>query len=112
MCRQACAAAATHRGNRRLSLLSHGATRFAPIGDANATTIPAPLPGVIVMMVPQDGRVSTVACGPTRQHQPLPPFVALLSASAPSLDGMFTGADCVRELARAVFVGSVHLRKR
>jgi len=39
-------------------------------------------------------------------------FVVLANATATSLDGTFTGADCMQGLGRVVFDGTVHLRKR
>ena|SRR5712691_12860513 len=39
-------------------------------------------------------------------------FVVLADATATSLDGTFTGADCMQGLGRVVFDGTVHLTKR
>ncbi len=39
-------------------------------------------------------------------------FVVLADATATSLDGTLTGADCTQGLGRVVFDGSVHLTKR
>jgi hypothetical protein len=39
-------------------------------------------------------------------------FVMLADATATSLDGTFTGADCMQGLGRVVFDGTVHLTKR
>ena len=39
-------------------------------------------------------------------------FVVLADATATSLDGTFTGADCLQGLGRVVFDGMVHLTKR
>jgi hypothetical protein len=39
-------------------------------------------------------------------------FVVLADATATSLDGSFTGADCMQGLGRIVFDGAVHLTKR
>jgi hypothetical protein len=38
-------------------------------------------------------------------------FVVLADATATSLDGTFTGADCMQGLGRVVFDGTVHLTK-
>jgi hypothetical protein len=39
-------------------------------------------------------------------------FVVLADAVATSLDGTFTGADCMQGLGRVVFDGTIHLTKR